>query len=113
MAKLNKSIKKLVLDQNDDIVYYKNLVQQCSQSVIDLVNLCALVKKTCFTEEGSEEEKKVVSEALDNVIEAYLQGDYNNALTHKGTDVEPETVRKVDKILDELRSEKEAEDAQG
>lgn len=110
MAKLNKNVKKLILDQNDDIAYYKNLVQECSQSVIDLVNLCALVKKTCFSEDGTEEEKKVVEEALKNVIDAYLQGDHNNALTHKGSDVEPETVKKVDKILDELKAEKEAKE---
>jgi uncharacterized protein YaaR (DUF327 family) len=104
-------VKKLILDQNDDIAYYKNLVKECSQSVIDLVNLCALAKKTCFTDEGTEEEKKVVEEALTNVIDAYLHGDHNNALTHKGSDVEPEMVRKVDKILDDLKAEKEAEEA--
>lgn len=108
--KREKLTKKLVLDMNDDLTYYKGVVQEMSQSVIDLVNLAALTKKALLTDEGTDDEKALVEKALNVVIDTYLEGDHTKALTHKGSDVEPETVRKVDRFLEELKAEKEAEE---
>lgn len=115
-AKKEAITRKLVLNLNDDVAYYKNMVKELSGEIIDMVNLSSYTYKI-LEGHGDEKDLENTKKALKKIIDNYLEGNPDNVLTHKGSDVQPETVKKIDDATKELDAmenaiEVEAKDVQ-